>query len=239
MITKFPPVRHSFIAALMLVLALAAGCSATGGDTAAAAGTGGTGHVDENAMYVLTKADTAGLDRAIFAGGCFWCEETAFEGVPGVKAVISGFDGGREAHPTYEQVSSGSTGHAESVLVTYDPKQISYTRLLQIFWVNHDPTTHDREFCDRGHQYRPAIFTLDADQKKLAEASVAWARAHLKVDEPIVTEISPATPFWPAENYHQDFYRKNPVRYRAYRLGCGRDARLARLWGADMTGSAH
>jgi len=214
-----------------VLLAVAAGCVAREGDSIGTS-EAAPAAVDDHSMYVLAQADTAGLARAIFAGGCFWCEETAFEDVKGVRAVVSGYVGGAESNPTYDQVSSGETGHAEAVLVTYDPKVIAYPRLLEIFWVNHDPTTGDRQFCDRGHQYRAGIFYLNETQKRLAEASKAWALEHRRFKEPIVTEISPATPFWPAEVYHQDFYRKNPVRYRTYRLGCGRDARLAQLWGA-------
>jgi len=207
---------------------LAAACGARDGG----ASTGSADKPSDHAMYVITEADTAGLARAIFAGGCFWCEETAFEGVEGVNAVISGFVGGDEQNPTYEDVSWGRTGHAEAVLVAFDPEVVSYERLLEIFWVNHDPTTKDRQFCDQGRQYRPGIFWLDEEQKRLAEASVAWAKEHARFHEPIVTEITPAGPFWPAENYHQDFWRKSPVRYHSYRLGCRRDARLAELWGS-------
>lgn len=189
------------------------------------------------AKYSITVADTLGLSQAIFAGGCFWCEETAFEGVRGVRAVISGFVGGKEAEPTYEDVSSGKTGHAEAVLVTFDPGLITYDSLLEIFWVNHDPTTNDRQFCDRGRQYRPGIFYLNDDQKRRAEASVDWANEHKRFTEPILTEITKATPFWPAEEYHQDFYKKNPERYNSYRIGCRRDARLAELWKAPANAS--
>ena len=181
--------------------------------------------------YQLTAADTTGLAKAIFAGGCFWCLETAFEGVPGVHAAISGFAGGSEPHPTYEQVSSGSTHHAESVLVTYDPTQIDYDQLLHIFWTNHDPLSANGQFCDRGRQYRPAIFYLDETQHAAAEASVEWARAHLQRKGEIVTEITGVTDFWPAEEYHQDFWKKDPGTYKSYRRGCGRDARLHDLWG--------
>jgi len=227
--------RHGtcWMPAISLMLSICA-CTTDGND----ANSGGNTHAAATpgkAKYQITVADTLGLSKAIFAGGCFWCEETAFEGVKGVHAVISGFDGGAEIDPTYEQVSSGTTGHAEAVLVTFDPNVISYEDLLQIFWVNHDPTTNDREFCDRGHQYRPAIFYLNDDQKRRAEASVEWAKEHLLVQAPILTEITKATPFWPAEEYHQDFYKKDPERYHSYRTGCGRDARLAALWGPLAT----
>ncbi len=190
---------------------------------------------DGQAKYVLSVSDTLGLSRAIFAAGCFWCAETAFEDVEGVKAVISGFVGGPETDPSYKDVAYGKTGHTEAVLVTFDPEVVSYEKLLHIFWVNHDPTTNDRQFCDRGRQYRPGIFYVSAEQKRLAEASVAWAQARAQFDAPIVTEIAPASPFWPAENYHQDFYKKSPVRYFSYRRGCGRDARLRQLWGDAVT----
>ncbi|MFN7971064.1 MAG: peptide-methionine (S)-S-oxide reductase MsrA [Acidobacteriota bacterium] len=168
---------------------------------------------------------------ATFAGGCFWCMETAFEGQPGVLAVTSGYTGGPEKNPTYEQVSSHATGHAEAVQVLYDTSATSYEKLLDIFWHNVDPTVKDRQFCDGGHQYRSAIFAAGADQRRLAEASREKIEKTKTFQEPIVTEIVDASEFWPAEEYHQDFYKKNPVRYKSYRLGCGRDARLKELWG--------
>jgi peptide-methionine (S)-S-oxide reductase len=217
---------------VLLLFVVACGVDETGDNSRAGDGDRGR----ENIEAAVTGTDTTlGLSRAIFAGGCFWCEETAFEGVQGVQSVISGFVGGQETHPSYEDVSSGRTGHTEAVLVTFDPKVISYDSLLEIFWVNHDPTTNQGQFCDHGRQYRPGIFYLNDEQKHLAEASVAWAKRHLQVDAPIVTEITRATPFWPAEEYHQDFYKKNPVEYRRYRTGCGRDARLAELWGSLAT----
>jgi len=174
------------------------------------------------------------LAKATFAGGCFWCMETAFEGVPGVVSVTSGYAGGREENPTYEQVSSSSTGHAESVQVLYDPARIDYTRLLHIFWRNIDPTSAKGQFCDRGGQYRSVIFHHDATQKRLAEESKQDLERSKRLGrQPIVTEIVPFTAFYPAEEYHQDFYRKDPVRYRSYREGCGRDRRLRELWGEE------
>jgi peptide-methionine (S)-S-oxide reductase len=167
--------------------------------------------------------------EAIFAGGCFWCMETAFEGQPGVTSVVSGFAGGGEKNPTYEQVSAGGTGHAESVRVTYDPKKTSYARLLELFWHNIDPFSAEGQFCDRGHQYRSAIFYLDDAQKRAAEESKRAVEAQLK--QTVVTEIVAATPFTAAEEYHQDFYKKDPARYYSYRAGCGRDARLKKVWG--------
>ena len=173
----------------------------------------------------------AGRAIATFAGGCFWCMEGPFDNVPGVEATISGYTGGRTANPTYEQVSSGGTGHAESVAVIYDPKKVSYEKLLDVFWHNVDPTTKDRQFCDSGSQYRTAIFFHDDAQRKAAEASKAAIEKAKPFREPVVTEIVMAGAFWPAEDYHQDYYRKNPVRYNLYRTGCGRDARLKQLWG--------
>jgi peptide-methionine (S)-S-oxide reductase len=173
---------------------------------------------------------------AVFAGGCFWCEETAFEGVPGVVAVISGYTGGQVPNPTYEQVSSGVTGHAESVQVIYDPSKISYEKLLDIFWHNVDPFQANGQFCDHGNQYRSAIFYKDEAQRKAAEASKARLEEESRFKGKIVTQIVPASTFYPAEEYHQDFYKKNPVRYHSYRMGCGRDARLKEIWGEAAGG---
>lgn len=173
----------------------------------------------------------ARLEKAIFAAGCFWCTEAAFQDVPGVVAAVSGYTGGNVKNPTYEQVSSGRTGHAESVEVTFDPAKIGYERLLDIFWVNHDPTVTNRQFCDSGTQYRPAIFYLNDEQKKLAEASKAKFEKLKPFSQPILTQIVPAGQFWPAEDYHQDYYKKNPLQYRFYVTGCGRYARLDSLWG--------
>ena len=171
--------------------------------------------------------------KATFAGGCFWCMETAFEGVPGVVSVTSGFSGGPTLDPTYEQVSAGGTGHAESVQVVYDPAKIDYARLLHIFWRNIDPTSAHGQFCDRGDQYRSAIFYHDATQQRLAEESKRELAQSKRFKEPIVTEIVPFAAFYPAEEYHQDFYKKNPIRYKSYRFGCGRDQRLREIWGAE------
>jgi peptide-methionine (S)-S-oxide reductase len=184
------------------------------------------------ALLVAAPAFAAG-DRgeALFAGGCFWCMETAFEGVPGVQSVVSGYTGGHVKSPSYEEVSQGGTGHAESVRVTYDPAKISYQRLLEIYWHNVDPLSAGGQFCDRGNQYRSAIFYLDEAQKQAAEASRRTVERELK--QKVATEIVAATPFYAAEEYHQDFYKKNPTRYYSYRLGCGRDARLKQLWGAS------
>jgi peptide-methionine (S)-S-oxide reductase len=166
---------------------------------------------------------------ATFAGGCFWCMEHPFDQLPGVLSVTAGYTGGTKDHPTYEEVSSGGTGHAESVQVVYDPTKIAFQKILDIFWHNIDPVAVDRQFCDRGTQYRSAIFYHDEAQKQLAEA--AKAELQKKFKQPIATQIVAASTFWPAEGYHQHFYKKNPTRYQFYRFGCGRDQRLAELWG--------
>jgi peptide-methionine (S)-S-oxide reductase len=168
---------------------------------------------------------------ASFAGGCFWCMEPPFEKLPGVRAVVVGYTGGQLAHPTYEQVSAGGTGHAESVEVTYDPAAISYEKLLDVFWHNVDPTNAYGQFCDSGMQYRTAIFVADDAQRKAAEASRKALEDSGVLKRPIVTEILKAGTFWKAEEYHQKYYKKNPFRYSFYRSGCGRDARLKELWG--------
>jgi peptide-methionine (S)-S-oxide reductase len=170
-------------------------------------------------------------EKAIFAAGCFWCTEEAFEKVPGVISAVSGYTGGKVKNPSYEQVSSGRTGHAEAVLVTFDPKKVSYEKLLDVFWLNHDPTVNDRQFCDSGSQYRPAIFYLSPEQKRLAEASKAKWDREKPFRQPILTEITPASEFYPAEDYHQDYYKKNPLQYKFYVTGCGRYNRLDNLWG--------
>jgi len=177
------------------------------------------------------SGDAARTEVATFAMGCFWCGETQFESQPGVRSVVSGYTGGPEKRPTYEQVSSGATGHYESIQVTFDPRRTSYAKLLDLFWHGVDPTQADGQFCDHGRQYRSAVFVHDAAQRKLAEESRRAIASSGVLKKPIVTEILPAGPFWPAEEYHQDFWKKDPVRYRSYRLGCGRDRRLAELWG--------
>jgi peptide-methionine (S)-S-oxide reductase len=178
-----------------------------------------------------SAAAGANLAKATFAGGCFWCMEPPFDKLNGVVSTTSGYTGGNKTDPTYEEVSSGGTGHAESVEVLYDPAKISYERLLDVFWHNVDPTTRDREFCDIGHQYRTAIFYHDETQKRLAEESKAALEKSKPFKDPIVTEIVAAGRFYPAEEYHQDYYKKNPVRYKFYRYNCGRDQRLEQLWG--------
>ncbi len=173
-----------------------------------------------------------GLAKATFAGGCFWCMEPPFDELDGVYSTTSGYSGGSEKNPTYEQVSAGRTGHAEVVQVLYDPAEISYEELLEVFWRNVDPTTADRQFCDRGRQYRTAIYAHGDEQLRLAEASRQRIAESGILDKPIVTEIEPAGEFYPAEEYHQDYYLKNPARYKLYRTGCGRDRTLERIWGS-------
>jgi len=172
-------------------------------------------------------------EKATFAGGCFWCMEAPFDKLKGVIAVTVGYTGGRMENPTYEEVSSGRTGHAESVEILYDPAQISYATLLDVFWHNIDPTTRDREFVDVGNQYRTAIFYHSEEQKRLAEESKRKLDASGKFGKPIVTEIVPAGKFYPAEDYHQHYYKKNPTRYKFYRFNSGRDQYLDRIWGKD------
>ena len=183
------------------------------------------------AAFAAAPTVAPGQALATFAGGCFWCMEPPFDKLPGVTSTISGYAGGKTVNPTYEQVSSGTTGHAEVVQVTYDPKVVSYEKLLEVFWVNIDPTVKDRQFCDGGNQYRTAIFYHDEAQRKAAESSRAALEKSKPFKEPIVTPIEMAGAFYPAEDYHQDYYKKNPVRYNFYRNGCGRDARLKQLWG--------
>ena len=173
------------------------------------------------------------LEKATFAGGCFWCVEEAFEKVPGVVSAVSGYIGGKVKNPSYEQVSTGSTGHTEAVEVIYNPNAVSYEKLLDVFWVNHDPTVLDRQFCDAGSQYRPEIFTHSPEQKRLAEASKAKWQKLKPFQQPLLTPITPAGEFFPAEKYHQDYYKKNALQYRFYVTGCGRYARLDSLWGAQ------
>ena len=169
--------------------------------------------------------------KAHFAGGCFWCMEEAFEKVDGVLSAVSGYMDGTVANPTYEQVSAGGTGHAESVEVTYDPAKVSYEKLLDAFWRNVDPLTPNAQFCDHGNQYRAAIFPATPEEQQLAEASKKRIEDSKKFHAPIVTQIVPASTFYPAEEYHQDFYKKNPVRYKFYKFNCGRTQRLEEVWG--------
>ena len=178
------------------------------------------------------SAATATTAVATFAGGCFWCMEPPYDKLPGVIATTSGYMGGKKRYPTYEEVSAGVTGHTEVVQVAYDPSKVSYEKLLEVFWVNIDPTVENRQFCDGGSQYRTGIFVHTPEQRRSAEASKSAVEKTKPFREPIVTPVVDAGEFWPAEEYHQDYYLKNPARYTYYRTGCGRDARLKQLWGS-------
>lgn len=184
------------------------------------------------AFFSGSLANAQTTAKALFAGGCFWCVESDFDKIPGVLSTTSGYSGGTTANPTYEQVSSNTTGHAEVVEVVYDPAKVSYQRLVEYFWHTIDPTVKDQQFCDRGTPYRSAIFAQNAEQLKVAQASRAALEKSKPFKEGIVTEIALASTFYPAEEYHQDYYKKNPLRYKYYRTNCGRDARLQQLWGA-------
>lgn len=194
-----------------------------GGTHMALAGEGGKG----------PSASPKKFEKATFAGGCFWCMEPLFEKLKGVDAVISGYTGGRTENPKYEEVSLGRTGHAEAVEVHYDPSQITYAELLDVFWRNIDPTTKDRQFVDTGSQYRTAIFYHNEEQKRLAEDSKKKIDASGRFGKPIVTEIVPAGKFYAAEEYHQDYYKKSSTRYKFYRFNSGRDQYLERIWGKE------
>ena len=193
------------------------------------------------AALALTTAAEAQpkIATAIFAGGCFWCMEPPFDALDGVTSTVSGYIGGMRLNPTYEQVSGGTSGHTEAVKIEYDPAKVSYEKLLHVFWRNIDPLTANAQFCDHGTQYRSGIFPLDDEQRRLAQESKDALASSRRFDKPIVTEITAATTFWPAEDYHQDYYVKNPGRYKVYRSGCGRDFRLNQLWGAEAGGGAH
>jgi peptide-methionine (S)-S-oxide reductase len=183
------------------------------------------------ATLVAMPAVSAPNEVAVFAGGCFWCEESAFEDLPGVVSAVSGYAGGTAVNPTYEQVSTGRTGHAESAQVTFDPSKITYEKLLDVYWHNIDPTQKDGQFCDHGSQYRTVIFYANEAQKKAALASKAKLEEEPRFKGKIATEIVPLTKFYPAEEYHQDYCKVNPIRYTAYYKGCGREARLKQIWG--------
>ncbi len=182
-------------------------------------------------IYSTGSSSSPTIGIAIFAGGCFWCTEADFDKVPGVISTTSGYIGGTTANPTYKEVSAGKTGHIEAVQVRFDPAKTSFAKLLAAFWPTIDPLTPNRQFCDGGSQYRSAIFYLNAEQQRQAGESRAELAASGRFTQPIVTEILPATEFYPAEEYHQDYYIKNPIRYSYYRSSCGRDARLAEVWG--------
>lgn len=184
-------------------------------------------------ISTAASAQAAGRKTAIFAGGCFWCMEADFDYVPGVLSTISGYIGGDAPNPTYAQVSAGGTGYYEAVKITFNPDIVSYEKLLDTFWRSVDPTDAGGQFCDRGDSYKTAIFTLSDAQKEIATQSKVTLQRAGQLDDPIVTVIRPATAFYPAEDYHQDYYARNPVRYKYYRFSCGRDARIADLWGKE------
>ena len=207
------PRRAAGLAAMALVVLVSTANSAAGGET-------------------LTSAESK-LATAVFAGGCFWCMEPPFDKLDGVVRTTSGYTGGHERNPTYEEVSAGTTGHTEAVEVVYDPKKIAYEQLLDVFWKNIDPVAVDRQFCDVGRQYRSGIYYRDDGERVAAAASKAkLAESGRFAGQEIATEIVAATPFYPAEEYHQDYYVKNPLRYKYYRWGCGRDQRLDEIWGS-------
>jgi peptide-methionine (S)-S-oxide reductase len=180
---------------------------------------------------VATAPAPAGLVKAAFAGGCFWCMQRPYDDLPGVVSTTVGYTGGEKASPTYHEVSAGGTGHLESIEVVYDPKKVTYEKLLDVFWHNVDPTNAQGQFCDNGSQYRTAIFVADDAQRKAAEASKSALEASGVLKRPVVTEILKVGTFWKAEDYHQSYYKKNPIRYSFYRSRCGRDPRLKELWG--------
>ncbi|WP_323845245.1 peptide-methionine (S)-S-oxide reductase MsrA [Microbulbifer magnicolonia] len=181
-------------------------------------------------QVLAQEPQSQNIRTAIFAGGCFWCMEPPFDQLDGVLETTSGYSGGHVKNPTYDQVSAGGTGHAEVVQVKYDADKVSYAQLLDVFWRNVDPLDAGGQFCDRGDQYRSAIFYGSPEEKRLAEASKQQVAA--KLGKPIVTEVQPAATFYPAEQYHQNYYQRNPVRYKYYRYRCGRDQRLEEVWGS-------
>jgi peptide-methionine (S)-S-oxide reductase len=183
-------------------------------------------------LQVHAATPVSNTEKAIFAGGCFWCMEAPFDKLPGVISVSAGYSGGDTKNPTYEQVSAGITGHAEAVQIVFDPSKTSYAKLLDVFWHNVDPTARDRQFCDSGNQYRSAIFYHGDAQKQAALQSRATLEKNKPFKGAVVTEITAAGEFYPAEEYHQHYYKKNPLRYKYYRTSCGRDRRLNELWGS-------
>ena len=204
----------------------AAGASRPSQDTIAAVALGALEQPSQS-----TQKQPSELATATFAGGCFWCMEQPFDGLPGVTQTISGYTGGTVEDPTYYQVSNGDTGHVEAMQVTYDPAQVTYDTLLDTFWHNIDPLDDRGQFCDKGSQYRSAIFYASPEQQTLAEETKAAIAD--KFDQPVATDILPEATFYPAEDYHQNYYQTRPVRYKVYRYGCGRDQRLSELWGAE------
>lgn len=200
---------------------------------AVAVGISQPGETASSAPAASAATATGEYRTAIFAGGCFWCMEPPYDELDGVVSTTSGYTDGQTPNPSYEAVSSGSTGHTEAVQVVYDPKRISYERLVEVFWRNVDPTDAVGQFCDRGSQYRTGVYFADEEQRRVAEQSKAALVEKRPFKAPIVTPIVAASTFYPAEEYHQDYYRKNPIRYKYYRNGCGRDRRLNQLWGGS------
>ncbi|MGR8949090.1 MAG: peptide-methionine (S)-S-oxide reductase MsrA [Gammaproteobacteria bacterium] len=186
---------------------------------------------DQHAVADTAAEKPASQAEAIFAGGCFWCMEPPYDEIDGVISTISGYTDGHKKDPTYKEVSSGTTGHTEAIKITYDPAKVSYAQLVEIFWRNIDPVTPNRQFCDSGTQYRSGIYYLNDEQRKIAEQSRIDIEQSGILDKKVVTEIKPASVFYAAEDYHQDYYVKNPVRYKFYRYNCGRDQRLKDIWG--------
>ena len=210
------------LASLPMLIALAA---------CAPSGAGATSPSSETAGAPSPARTLGGTAVAVFAGGCFWCMQPPYDKLPGVISTEAGYTGGHTSQPTYRQVSAGGTGHAEAVRITYDPRKVGYPKLLDVFWHNIDPVAVNRQFCDVGDQYRSAIFPIGPQQQSEAEASLRAIQADPRFKRPIATRIEPATTFYPAEEYHQAYYRKNPLRYKYYRYGCGRDQRLQQIWG--------
>ena len=219
--------RHTFVPALIALGALLVSLASSAATAKPAPA--------KPAKGAAAAAKPATIEHATFAGGCFWTMESKFEGFPGVRSVISGYCGGHVENPSYEDVSSGTTGHLETIDVQFDPTKVTYSQLLDRYWRSIDPTQANGQACDHGDEYRSAIFYHDDAQKQLAEASKKTLDDSHRLPGPIVTLVIPAKPFYPAEDYHQDFWKKNPGHYEAYREGCGRDLRLAQLWGKDAT----
>ena len=188
-------------------------------------------HILINTSWIYATENTAKSSTATFAGGCFWCMEPPFDKLDGVLSTTSGYTDGQKINPTYKEVSAGGTGHTEAIQIEYDASIISYEELLSVFWKNIDPTTKDAQFCDHGSQYRSGIYYHDETQRKAAEASLSSLQQDKPFKQAIVTELDAASTFYPAEDYHQDYYQKNPIRYKYYRYSCGRDQRLDQLWG--------
>lgn len=232
-ITRSRARRYQGIAAVLAALLMLAACGRPGTDLSAAISAPAARHAGAAPAGVRgPRADAdANTQVAIFAGGCFWCMQPPYDALPGVISTEAGYTGGHVANPTYEQVSAGGTGHAEAVRITFDPRRIDYPKLLDVFWQNIDPVAVDRQFCDVGDQYRSAIFPVNDAQRRQAVASKQAVQADPRFQQPIATRIEPAATFYPAEDYHQDYYRKNPIRYKYYRYSCGRDRRLEEIWG--------